>query len=325
MTSIRKKQIIAGVLLLSSVLLVFLLLSTQRTERPSLRDIAEIDTLIYRELAAFNIGQDHIRSRTRRVDSAFSRVEHFVSVPPRVSKTFIHSEIHQQVQDFGINDPAVVEFPQKDLRIHFLKQGTIVRSLTLRTDTALVFRNYPVRVFFFTSSSPDVENAQKIHDLGEHLPLMLKTNNPDEAESWFESVNDIISPVYVWLHDPDQTAVEMLNNEYWLNERIPRIANISSNVQIMINQPGKNVPLKRSVRSLLNQYDVMLLSTSDMLTINKEISVYNQERIREQFVQRAISDQVPLLSIALSEKNAEWITKHQKEFKKMGIAFYPFE
>jgi hypothetical protein len=93
----------------------------------------------------------------------------------------------------------------------------------------------------------------------------------------------------------------------------------------MLNQSGKNVPLKRSVRSLFNQYGVMLLSTTDMLTINKEITVYDRERIREQFVQKAISDQVPLLSISLSEKNAEWITEHQKEFKKMGITFYPFE
>lgn len=325
MTSIRKKQVIAGVLFLSSVLLVFLLLSTQRNERPSLRDIAEIDTLIYRELAAFNISQDQIQSRTRRVDSAFSRVEHVVSVPPRISKTFIHSEIHQQVEEFGINDPAIVEFPQKDLRIHFLKQGTIVRSVTLRTDTSLVFRSYPVRVFFYTSSTPDVTNAQEIHDLGEHLPLMLKTSDPDEAERWFNKVNDVISPVFVWLHDPDQTATEILENEYWLNERIPRIANISSDINIMLNQSGKNATLKRSVRSLLNQYNVMLLSTSDMLTIEEDISIYDRERVREQFVQNAVSDHVPLLSVALSERNTEWITEHQKEFKKMGIAFYPFD
>lgn len=323
MTSIRKKQLIAGLLLISSVLLIILLAASAGSDRPALRDIAEVDTLIYRELSSFNISGDQISSSSVLVDSQFTRVVHNVRVPRSISKTFVHAELHQILNDYGISDPATVSFPEKNLSIHLMMNNTVFRTIHLKTDTSLTYQKFPTSVFFYSAESPNKELVQSVRDFGEFFPLMLKTASTEDAEDWYEQVYKITNPNYVWLFDENKTKAKMLSDIYWLKERLPKIAGIHSEVQIMLEQPAAGTELPSSVIALIESYNIKFIPSAQLLDMGSDLSVYERERILEQFEIQAENNLHPVLAIALTEKNIIWMNQHLQEFKKSGISFHP--
>ena len=81
----------------------------------------------------FNIPPQQIQTEPVFSDSIFSRKLYHVEVPNYLSKTQLHAELNQIFYDYSIRTPARVYFPEKNIDIHLLYKGIIIRTIRLKT------------------------------------------------------------------------------------------------------------------------------------------------------------------------------------------------
>ena len=57
-----------------------------------------------------------------------------IKVPPFFSKTSFHLALNHQLQIYNIESPAKVLFPEENMHIHLIYNGTIFRTIRLTTN-----------------------------------------------------------------------------------------------------------------------------------------------------------------------------------------------
>lgn len=126
-----QKKIIVLLLVISCFISGYTFFTVSDHSSKTLHSFAQADSLIEQELANFNILPDQIRTQTIVIDSTFSRKVFRVEVPTHLSKTEIHAELNEIFYPYAVKTPGRVIFPEKHIKIHFLYQDTIVRTLFL--------------------------------------------------------------------------------------------------------------------------------------------------------------------------------------------------
>lgn len=96
----------------------------------------EIHQVIRETTREFSVPEALVRTTTLRVDSTFSRTVWIMELPQSVSKTTFHYQLDQTLKPVGIQTPATVEFPDRNMRIHLLWQDTVIQTIYLRTADA---------------------------------------------------------------------------------------------------------------------------------------------------------------------------------------------
>lgn len=132
----KNAPLILAVLIASVLTVSGVLLWVPKPSLPAPLTQDEIQQLIRETSQELAIPEKLIRTTTLKVDSTFSRTVWIMDVPRNVSKTTFHYQLNQALRPVGIETPATVVFPEKDLRIHLLWQETVIQTLLLRTADA---------------------------------------------------------------------------------------------------------------------------------------------------------------------------------------------
>lgn len=124
-------------LLIACILSGIILASTPAYRAAHISTYAELDSLILDSFTKSSLSSEQFRTYTIDLDSSLTRKVYRVNVAPSFSKTTFHVHLHQRFYDYGIQTPARIIFPERDMNIYMSYEGTILRTIRLITDESL--------------------------------------------------------------------------------------------------------------------------------------------------------------------------------------------
>jgi hypothetical protein len=133
----NSKKIITLLLFVSCVISGIMLAATPEKAIYRLESGDQLDSLISTHFNKAQILPRQVRTTTIRVDTSFIRKEHRVRVPTRFSKTLFHVDLHNNLQKYDVDVPAIIKFPSRDMHIYVYHNETVIRTLRLTTDLEL--------------------------------------------------------------------------------------------------------------------------------------------------------------------------------------------
>lgn len=139
MNNERQKSWISSLLLLSCIAAGILLWKTDPVIPQKVSTQSQLDSLITLAVEDMGVPGEQIRNRTVDVDSVFSRRVYTLRVAPAFSKTTFHYELKRELEPFGVETVATVQFPEKNMSIHLLVNNTVHRSVHLLTDPDITY------------------------------------------------------------------------------------------------------------------------------------------------------------------------------------------
>jgi hypothetical protein len=314
----QKKVVIAFALGLSSLLMIWLLLNTKSNDAITISDLAVIDSLVVDELESYSIRRKQIKTKTIKVGD-FSRVNYEVRIPRELSKMQIHADIHYRMYDLGILSPAQLMLPERNLTIYLSANETVIRTIQLISDTTFKAANYPASLFVITDKKPDRKLVERVRDLGEFLPIVYRTLEPEEAQQWFKQSGELYKPVYVWLNESDREDV--IKSTVWLKDKLPQFETISRGITTWVDVVSAS---KSDAQiQLYRNSNLRGLHLESAVYLDATEGIYAYEQALRKFKQLARQDIHPILLVDLNDKSVQVLEERIVELKKMGISFHP--
>ena len=133
-----KKIILVILLIFACVSSAYLLISIPSTTPMHITSQEHLDEVIQQGLHEQGIANEHFRVYTAIQDSLFTRKVYQIDTPPSFSKTTLHYELHKLLHEYGVQLPGKVQFPEQDLHLYVKVNGTIFRTLRVRTNPDLI-------------------------------------------------------------------------------------------------------------------------------------------------------------------------------------------
>ena len=134
----NKKIILVILLIFACVSSAYLLISIPSTTPMHITSQEHLDEVIQQGLHEQGIANEHFRVYTAIQDSLFTRKVYQIDTPPSFSKTTLHYELHKLLNEYGAQIPGKVQFPEQDLHLYVKVNGTIFRTLRVRTNPDLI-------------------------------------------------------------------------------------------------------------------------------------------------------------------------------------------
>lgn len=133
----NSKKIITALLFISCVISGIILASTPEKTIHRIESGTHLDSLINMHLMNAQVFRDQIQTSTIRIDRGFTRKSHRIRIPSDFSKTLFHVDLHDDLQKYRIEVPAIIKFPSRDMHIYVYYNDTVIRTLRLTTDPEL--------------------------------------------------------------------------------------------------------------------------------------------------------------------------------------------
>lgn len=306
----KKKQLIASLLLISCIISGYILFAGPEGEDKRLTSLAQADSLIQNKLSDFNIDDENVRISTNQVDSNFTRKTYHIGLPYQFSKTQFHAELNRTFNKYGIKTPAKVIFPEQNINIHLLKNGTVIRTLSLQTDPELVMSRNTVSILITTEELPEEDMISELASLGEPIPLVLKIEDPMEANDLSKKISDRYGRIIFWLQNSDGENLMSANPENAIT-KLKQLEDILPKAHIL--QFRQN---DQTQQQLMAKTNLTFISAADALLLHEEMgeaSFFEElDKLHNQ----------PEHSIAVIEGSLEtlnWLKEKLPELKKAGI------
>ena len=134
----NKKVVLVLLLTFACLSTAYLLISTPATTPMRITSQEHLDELIHQGLQEQGIANNHYRVYTAVQDSLFTRKVYQIDTPPGFSKTTLHYELHRLLVNYGVQLPGKVLFPEQDVHLYVTANGTVHRTLRVRTNPDLI-------------------------------------------------------------------------------------------------------------------------------------------------------------------------------------------
>jgi hypothetical protein len=128
------KPLLLAILSAAVLLTAYLLWTVPAVPSLTLSSIDDSESIILSILNRHAITEGEVKTRVIEFDNGSKRVIHTVGVPPAWPKTRFHLDLNDTLRKVGLDTYGVVEFPDRQLRVHVLYRGKVVRTVALNTD-----------------------------------------------------------------------------------------------------------------------------------------------------------------------------------------------
>lgn len=132
-----KKGWITLMLVISCFLAGTLHVQIEPEKNRTLKNPAQLDSLIMQTTYDFRISSGQVRIQTIPHDSLFERKIYTLSVPERFSKTTFHHHLNARLHPLDVNIFGEVQFPEQDLDLALVYNNTVHRTIRIRSDDEL--------------------------------------------------------------------------------------------------------------------------------------------------------------------------------------------
>lgn len=310
----KKKRFIAILLLISCFISGYMLFATSDGGIKRLRTLAQADSLIQDELRDFNISDQQIRVTHIQVDSNFSRKIYHVGLPYRFSKTQFHAELNNRLYEFGVKTPAQVTFPEKNVDIHLLYRGTVIRTISLQTDPELVLDQNEVSLLVSFEELPDEELLNTLTSLGEPIPIVIKIENPLQANDIRKRLDNRYSRLLFWLQTPSGKDLIKANPEAAIS-KLKQFEDVLPQARILQYRHSEDSPQKLAVKT-----DLTFINAGDALLLHAGMG---KAQFFEELNKLGSNRKQTMAVITGNETTLSWLAAKLPELKKAGIKIVP--
>lgn len=311
-----RQRLIVGLLVLCNLIAAIALGTFEAPVEVTPGDLNTIDLAIEEKLQEYNLPARQIKTENVRVDSHFTRKIVKSGVPKGLSRTMMHLELHQELSPLGIRVPASVHFPERDLNIHFMLGGTIVRTLVLRNDTSLKVLSYPGSVIFYAEGTPDSDALQQLRTFGETFLLAGRVESIKEVEVFLDEATSFNpNRILLWVSG---TEVPGYRFDRFYNELIENLRKSAPSTKMLLfshAQASNNRGLWKTLEAL--EWPVLLAPIDAIQPENLNEEEF--ERVMERFNKDALTGQNQLLVLPLTESYVGWLKQALPELKKNGL------
>lgn len=281
-----------------------------------LRSLAQADTLINKELAAFNIPNQQLRISTVHVDSNFSRKIYHVNVPFQFSKTQLHAELNNTFHKYGVQTPARVLFPGKDVRIELVYHGNVIRTIAIQTDPDLILSQNKISILVVFNQVPDDELLSELASLGEPIPVVLTIDSPMQANELSKELKPRYRHVMFWLQNEDGNDLIKSNSKEAIN-KLKQMEDIMPNATMLLLDNNKAQEKKK----LVAQTDIAFVDAGNALMLHEDLG---KASFLEGLDKLANDPSHSMAMITGNETTISWLSEKLPELKKAGAdIIYP--
>lgn len=286
-------------------------------EHEELANLQELDAIIEEELVEFNIRQNQIRQQQAGPTEGFQRRVYRVDVAPALSKTFFHAELAARLQPLGVSSPALVSFPERDLRIHVYWKGTVVRTIHLSSNPDLHRNENPGSVLFVFERQPDTEALTKIAQLGEPVRVILRSDNADVLLRWTQQWPRTMPPPLLDLdYGAGLAGLTEERFERYVSD-IVRLRKQWPNTAVLVTETGGATSEGRIQRLLRTGAQVARIQKPTAL--RAEVAHAQFKDFLHEFVWQSRAGEHPILIIPADSDKIGWFKEDLVGYKKGGL------
>lgn len=304
----KKKRVVVILLFISCFISGYLLMATSDEGSKRLHNIAQADSLIQKKLADFNIDEQQVRISTTQIDSNFTRKTYQIGLPYEFSKSQFHAELNRTFHNYSIRTPAKVTFPEQNVNIHLLHRGTVIRTLSLQTDPELVMSRNKVSILMTFEELPDDELIAELASLGEPIPVVIKIENPMEANDLKKKIS--YERIIFWLQNRDGENL-MAANPDAAESKLNQLKDVLPEAHILQFRQDD-----QTQQQLISKTDLTFISATNALLLEKGMG-------KNSFVDKLNTLHAkPEHSVAVisgSKTTISWLREQLPELKKAGI------
>ncbi|HKK44162.1 MAG TPA: hypothetical protein VJ964_01485 [Balneolaceae bacterium] len=281
-----------------------------------LQSLAQADTLIHKELSAFNIQDRQLQETTIKVDSNFSRKIYHIGVPFQFSKTQLHAELNKIFYKYDVKTPARVSFPEKNMRIELVYHNTVIRTVSIQTDHDLVADRNNVSILIVFNEVPDDELLSQLESLGEPIPIVLTIDSPMQANELNKQLKSKYRHLIFWLQDENGNDLIKTNPKEAIN-KLRQLEDVmpSANMLLMNNRNSGKEP------KLVARTNISFVNASNALMLHEDLG---KASFREELDQLANDPSHSMALVTGNETTVSWLSNKIPELKKTGVdIIYP--
>ena len=312
----KKKRLIAILLLLSCLVSGYMLFIAPQVGSQQLTNLAYADSLINRDLTNFNISEQQIRITTNRVDSNLSRKTYHISVPYGFSKTQLHAELNRSFHNYAVETPARVTLPEKDVNIHLTLHGTVVRTIKIETDPDLVLNRNRASILLAFEEMPDNEMINDLTSLGEPFPVVLKVENPLQANEFKKQLTDRYNHLLFWLQNGNDEDLIRANPADAM-AKLKQLENVFPGAMMLTFADASS---SSSNERVSGQTNLAFVNATDALMLHKELG---KASFFEELNKLKSNKIHPMAIITGNATTLSWLREKLPELKKAGVNFVP--
>ncbi len=318
----NKKKVIALLLLISSIICFILILKMPSQGKKRLTSLGEADTLITRELRAFNIKKQQIRIKNIHINKKFIRKVYIVDLPARFSKTFLHAELNKRLYPYDVQDPAIVHLPEGNMDIQLAYGGDIIRTIKLVSDTAIKYRRYPASVLAYFNRKPSEEVVKSIEDLGSRLPVVLKVSNVSQGKDWYNSIKAMKTHVIFWFGNGEANQNSTNKVDWHLNEQLQTLGKVFRNPTVLVN-PSADEQTRTLIDKDSQHFKINYVNAKNAILVTTDEGQIHFERQLQRFMRLAEQNERPIMLINATDESFQWLKNSIQRFKKSGLTLVP--
>jgi len=309
----NKKRLIAALLFISCVVSGYMLFITSANTPKRIQNLAQADSLIQQELSNFNISPEQVQISTISVDSNFSRKLYHIGVPYGFSKTQLHSELNHLLAPYNIQAPANVTLPEQDVNIQLTYKGTVIRTLVVQTDPDLVLKHKKLNLLFSFEEVPDTDFIERLSTLGEPIPLVLKIQEPTEAENIDQELDDRYRRVIFWLQN-DRGEDLIRTNPGKAISKLKQLQKLVPDAKIVYFNHSDQ-PLEQTRQQLMSKTNLSFVYISNVLMMHEGSG---KSEFLEQLQKLQKNPDLDTGLISGSQTTLDWLSEQLPALKKAG-------
>lgn len=313
MKPVTKKKLIAGLLLVSCVISGWLLVITPVNNSKSLQHLGQADSLLQRTMTDYNISEHQVSRSSTEIDSAFNRLTHTVHVPPGFSKTQFHASLQQRVAPYGVDVPARVIFPDRDMHIQFDYKNTVIRTVKLITDEDLKMQRSFASIIVAFESQPDDYLLETLQSFGEPMGAAVMLSTPLQEPDWWDDVQKQYARMMIWPRTDNGENVVKSNSSQVVSTLEP-IENVMRGTDLLCFAGDKGTCITLENKLALNFVDV-----GSALILNDEMNKQEFDQAFRTFIEQARSGKRPKAIIMGTEQTLQWTRDNLNMYKKSGL------
>lgn len=290
-----------------------MLFATSAGTNQHLESFARADSLIRTELANFNIDESQVRVSSVQIDSSFTRKKYHVGVPYQFSKTQFHAELNKRLYPYSVEAPAHMTFPQEDMSIHLLFRDTVIRSIVLQTDPDLTFRQNHISLLVVFEDIPGPNLINQIEQLGEPIALVLKIENPMQANELRKQLRNQYDQLIFWLQDDDGQDLIKANRSSAIT-KLKQLQDVIPQA-VMLHYNTSGIASAEDKQQLIAQTKMTFVDAANALMLHEQMG---KAEFLETLDKLHTTKSYSMGVISGNETTLSWLSQKLPDLKKAG-------
>lgn len=235
-----------------------------------------------------------------------------MGLPYRFSKTQFHAELNDALNPFGIQTPAQVTFPQKDVNIHLSYRETVIRTISLQTDPELSMQQNDISLLLSFDEIPETELISQLNALAEPIPLVLKIEQPMEVQALKKQLNGQYPSVIFWFQNKNGNDL-IKTNPKAARARLDRLQDISPNSSVLMTHNDATPLIEKFNR-------ITFIDASNAQQLHAELG---KKAFLEELTSLQSNTESYLALVTGTETTVQWLVEKLPDLKKAGARIIP--